>query len=101
MGKREKALALLSISVRPARTSFRVPNGYGPSGRLRSLKKVLFSLPRTPSLFSQNFLLGNWSGVEMALGNGQFSGSLPLPSVRRGVMREEKGVRRPRPNVRP
>ena len=30
-------IALLSISVRPARTSFRVPNGYGPSGRLRSL----------------------------------------------------------------
>ena len=25
----------------------------------------------------------------------------PLPAVRRGVMREEKGVRRPRPNARP
>ena len=30
-------IALLSISVRPACTSFRVPNGYGPAGRLRSL----------------------------------------------------------------
>ena len=32
----ESWIALLSISVRPARTSFREPNGYGPSGRLRS-----------------------------------------------------------------
>ena len=29
-------LSLLSISVRPAFTAFRMPNGYGPSGRLRS-----------------------------------------------------------------
>ena len=34
---RPRFAALLSISVRPARTSFREPNGYGPSGRLRSL----------------------------------------------------------------
>ena len=49
-------LSLLSMSVRPARTSFRVPNGYGPSGRLRSALEAAraFALPAALSLHLAN-----------------------------------------------
>ena len=49
-------LSLLSISVRSAFTAFRIPNGYGPSGRLRSALEAAraFALPAALSLHLAN-----------------------------------------------